>query len=162
MFSRMGGERTSKMYLKTMNKVQCSVIGIVLYLTKHEPMENTNTPPQDPQQDDVTRGKTVGILSYCTLIGWIVGMVLHQQDKTKFGAFHLRQSLGILIAYLACFIVITITLPFLGFLTFALYPIVGLGVLVLLILGLINAVNGKMTEAPLIGKLSEKFLAGIK
>lgn len=123
---------------------------------------NPNTPPQNPTSDDVTRGKTVGILSYCTFIGWIIAIILHQQDKTKFGAFHLRQALGIFIAYIACFIAISITIPFLGFLTFALYPVVGIGILTLVIIGLVNAINGKEKLTPLIGAMSEKILAGIK
>lgn len=123
---------------------------------------NPNTPPQAPQQDDVTRGKVVGILAYCTLLGWIIAIILHQQDKTKFGAFHLRQSLGIFIVYLACFFLVMVTSPIFGFFTLALLPFIGLGILALVIVGLVNAVNGKEKQTPLIGALSEKFLAGIK
>ncbi|TAG32029.1 MAG: hypothetical protein EAZ36_02685, partial [Verrucomicrobia bacterium] len=42
--------------------------------------------------------RTVAIVSYLTLIGFIVAVVLHSSGKkTALGAFHLRQCLGILI-----------------------------------------------------------------
>ncbi len=119
-----------------------------------------NQPLND--QQDAEKGKTIGILAYCTLIGWIVAIVMHQNDKTKFGAFHLRQALGIWIAYLCCFIVIMITAPFLLFLSVFLLPVVGITTLIFVILGLVNAINGKMKPTPLIGGLAEKILAGIK
>jgi uncharacterized membrane protein len=117
---------------------------------------------QPAPQDDVTRGKTVAILSYCTLLGWIIAIILHQQDKTKFGAFHLRQGLGLFITWIACAIVVGITSPLFGFISLFLLPLVALGILTLLIIGLINAINGKMTPAPVVGGLSEKILAGIQ
>jgi len=123
---------------------------------------NPNFQAPNPQQDDINRGKTIGILSYCTILGWIVAIVLHQQDKTKFGAFHLRQGLGIFLAYLICFVVVMVTSPIFGFFTLALLPIIGLAVLAFAIIGLINAVNGNAKEIPLLGALSEKVLAGIK
>jgi uncharacterized membrane protein len=119
-----------------------------------------NQPLNDEQ--DAEKGKTIGILAYCTLIGWIIAIVMHQNDKTRFGAFHLRQALGIWIAYLACFIVIMITAPFMLFLSVFLLPVVGITTLIFVILGLVNAINGKMKPTPLIGGLAEKILAGIK
>ena len=123
---------------------------------------DTNFQAPNPQQDDITRGKTVGILSYCTILGWIVAIILHQQDKTKFGAFHLRQGLGIFLAYLICFAAVMITSPIFGFFTLTLIPILGLAVLIFAIIGLVNAINGQQKEIPLLGGLSEKVLAGIK
>jgi|LakMenEpi03Aug12_release.lakeMendotaPanAssembly.Ray.scaffolds.fasta_scaffold726191_2 uncharacterized membrane protein len=122
---------------------------------------NIPNQPLNDQQDS-EKGKMIGILSYCTLIGWIVAIVMHQNDKTRFGAFHLRQALGIWIAYLCCFIVIMITAPFLFFMSVFLLPVVGITTLVFVILGLVNAVNGKMKPTPLIGGLAEKMLAGVK
>jgi uncharacterized membrane protein len=119
-----------------------------------------NQPLND--QQDAEKGKTIGILAYCTLIGWIIAIVMHQNDKSRFGAFHLRQALGIWIAYLACFILIMITAPFMLFLSVFLLPVVGITTLIFVILGLVNAINGKMKPTPLIGGLAEKILAGIK
>ncbi len=38
--------------------------------------------------------KTVAILSYITIIGFIAAIIMHQNHKTQLGAFHLRQMLG--------------------------------------------------------------------
>ncbi len=40
-------------------------------------------------------GKTVAIISYITLIGWIIALVMNNGNKTALGSFHIRQSLGI-------------------------------------------------------------------
>ncbi len=39
--------------------------------------------------------KTVAIISYITLFGWIIATVLHNNNKTELGAFHIRQTLGL-------------------------------------------------------------------
>ena len=59
------------------------------------------TPPVAPSQGE---DRTVAILAYLTLIGFIVAIVLHSNKKTKLGAFHLRQMLGLLLCGLACLI----------------------------------------------------------
>jgi uncharacterized membrane protein len=121
-------------------------------------MENYANPAPDPR--DVENGKTIGILAYCTLIGWIIAMVMHSSNKTRFGAFHIRQALGLFITAFAVVIVtfgVMFIMPFIGFLI----PLVNVGVLVLLILGLVNAVNGKMEPVPLVGDFYNKLLSGI-
>lgn len=122
---------------------------------------NPNVPPVPPAVDDVTKGKTVAILSYCTLIGWIIAIILHQSDKTKFGAYHLRQALGLFIIGVGSAIVISI-LGWLLFFLFFLIPFINIGMLVLLIIGIINAANGQTKPLPLIGELSNKMLSGIQ
>lgn len=117
-------------------------------------------PPNNPM-DDVTRGKTVAVLSYCLLIGWIIGIALHQNDKTKFGAFHLRQGLGLMIFWIGAAIAFFV----LGWVLWGLWLFIGLVHLtgfVFAILGIINAANGKTTQLPLIGKFSEKMLEAIQ
>lgn len=118
---------------------------------------NMNMPPVN---NDVEQGKTIAIISYITLIGWIIAFVMHQSNKTKFGAYHIRQSLGLAIFAVGCFIVfmiIGVIMPFL----FLIAPLVDLGILVLLILGIVNAANGQEKPVPIIGELSAKLLAGI-
>ncbi len=51
--------------------------------------------------------KTVGIVAYITLISFIISIVLNNDKKgeeNSFGAYHLRQSLGIIISSIALFI----------------------------------------------------------
>jgi uncharacterized membrane protein len=116
-------------------------------------METTNQPT-------VQEDKTVAILAYCTLIGYIIAIVLHGNNKTKLGTYHLRQATGLLIIAVGYWIVslILMFIPFLGFLFAIISPFVGLGILVLLILGIMNAANGQEKPVPLVGPFAEKML----
>ena len=112
--------------------------------------------------------KTIGILAYITLIGFIVALVLNQNkqgEEKRFGAFHLRQALGLIICAIGVFIVFAILSTIFIMISFSLLAIVSLfstliwlGFLALLIVGIINAANGTFKEIPLIGTLSSKML----
>jgi uncharacterized membrane protein len=94
-------------------------------------------------------GKLVAILSYITLIGWIIAIILHSNNKTKLGAFHLRQALLLVLAGIV----------------FSFIPIVGwilnIGVFVLWIMGLVFAIQGTEKEIPLIGHLAQDWFKSI-
>lgn len=112
--------------------------------------------------------KTVGILAYITLIGFIIALVLNQNkegEEKKFGAFHLRQALGLIIFAIGIFIAFAILSSILMMISISLFTIVSLlstliwlGFLALLILGILNAANGTYKEIPLVGGLSTKML----
>lgn len=127
---------------------------------------NPNVPPPgygqpgNTEADDIRKGKTVAILSYCTLLGWIIAIILHQSDKTKFGAYHLRQGLGLMIFWIAIVSVFMIFGFVLWFLLWLL-PFLQLTGIAFLIVGIVNASNEKKKPLPLVGELSEKMLAGI-
>ncbi len=62
-------------------------------------MENQETINIDSNQKE---DKTVAIISYITIIGWVIALVMYNGGKkSKLGAFHIRQSLGVLIAFFA-------------------------------------------------------------
>lgn len=112
-------------------------------------MEQTqpNLPPQTGED------KTVAILAYVTLLGFIVALVMHGQKKTALGAFHLRQMLGIVLLGVGSYILIFI--PILGWLAMM---VIGLCNFIMWIMGLIAAVNGEMKPAPIFGgKFQEWF-----
>ncbi|MGH7943902.1 MAG: hypothetical protein ACREH8_23995 [Opitutaceae bacterium] len=77
--------------------------------------------------------KTAAIVSYLTLIGFMVAVVLHGAKKTALGSFHLRQALGLMVTSIVIAFVATILafIPFAGWLVafaawlelFALWPI---------------------------------------
>lgn len=112
----------------------------------------TQVPPPAPTVED----KTVAILSYITLIGLIVAIALHSSKKTKLGAFHLRQTLGLFLTGVAVMVCqfILIFIPILGWLA-----IVALwcALFVLWILGLVAAINGQMKPMPIVGPLYQKW-----
>lgn len=118
--------------------------------------------PAPPQGDN---GKTIAILSYCTLIGFIIAIVMHSSNKTRLGAYHLRQALGLIIFSIGFGIVMGIVIGILAFITFGLAiflaPITWLFVIIMMIIGIINASNEKETPLPIIGKMTEKMLASV-
>jgi uncharacterized membrane protein len=112
-------------------------------------MEVQPQPPITPAADN---GKTVGIVSYLTLIGWIVALVMHSSNKTSFGAFHLRQGLMNMIMLMAASIVAII--PILGWIV---YLAALIAWVVFIIMGAIAASNGQEKPLPLIGGLAQKW-----
>ena len=116
----------------------------------------TNTNQPAAQED-----KTVAILAYITLIGYIVAIVMHGNNKTKIGSYHLKQATGLILFSVACWLAIFIMafLPFINFLILILSPILWIGILVLVILGVINAANGAAKPLPVLGSLFEKLFA---
>src|SRR5204863_186615 len=67
----------------------------------------TNPTPAAPGID----GKTIAILSYFTWIGWIIAFVLYNSNKSQLAAYHLRQSLTLMILGILVYIVGVITAP---------------------------------------------------
>ena len=117
-------------------------------------MENPNTPlPLD-------NGKTVAVVCYLTPVGWLVALILHGNAKTRLGAFHLRQMLGLMILAVAIAILRfpLFMMPFLGF---GLVTALNLGILILWILGLIAAASGEEKAVPIVGDQFQKWFAGL-
>lgn len=99
--------------------------------------------------------KNIGIISYITIIGWIVAYYSYtQSEKSPSARFHLRQSLGLMLA-MVIVNVITYTFPFLGTIVFF---VLGLALLALWIIGIMNAVNEKENPLPLVGDFFDKSL----
>lgn len=97
-----------------------------------------------------SNAKLVGVLSYVTIIGWIVAIVLHSNNKSDFGAYHLRQSLGLFLTAL-----IFTWIPVIGWL-------LGLVIFAFLIVGLIYAIQEDMKPVPFVGELYQSILSGIR
>jgi len=110
------------------------------------------TPPPQPPSAAGGEDKTVAIVAYLTLIGFLVPIIIHSNKKTKLGAFHLRQMLGFILSWLA--VIVLFFIPILGWL---LIPVFYLGMLVLWVLGLIAAINGQMKPMPVVGPLYQNW-----
>ena len=115
-------------------------------------MSTTDTPPP---VSGTTEDRTVAILAYITIIGFIIAIVMHSSKKTAIGSYHLRQCLGLFITgFVASFLMV---IPVLGWIAF---PIVMIGLFVLWIMGLIAAVNGQQKPMPVVGEHYQKWFAG--
>jgi uncharacterized membrane protein len=101
-------------------------------------------PSSMPPAASATEDKTVAILSYITLLGFIAAIIIHSNKKTQLGAFHLRQALGLFLTG------ILMVIPLLNIL-------VGICLLILWIMGLISAIQGQMKPVPVLGPLYQKW-----
>ncbi|GAB1489450.1 hypothetical protein MASR2M8_19030 [Opitutaceae bacterium] len=111
------------------------------------------TPPS------LNEDRTVAILSYITILGFIVAIVIHGNKPTRLGAFHLRQALGLFLFGVALGVggVVLAIIPFLGWLAI----LAGWGLFfVTWLLGLLAAINGRSTPSPLVGGYFQKWFAG--
>jgi len=130
------------------------------------PASSEPAPYVSPAVVPPVEDKTVAILAYLTFIGFIVAIILNNgPKKNALGQFHLRQALGLLIFHLAGMV----TFLILGLLFYrgAFGLIVNLaskgyfvGLLVLFILGLVDAINGRRKPVPVLGEFIQQKLAG--
>jgi len=106
-----------------------------------ESVRNLNVTPEE-----IESGKTMAIIAYLI---FFIPLLMDDMKKNKFVMFHTEQSIVLLILNIAAGIIGTITC--------------GIGLVlyipwvVFLIMGIMNAANGKMVPLPLIGQLGEKF-----
>jgi uncharacterized membrane protein len=100
--------------------------------------------------------KTVAIVSYLTLIGFIIAIIIHNNKKTALGAYHLRQAMGLVLGNVVFSMLMVI--PFLGWIV----GVVGLIFLfVLWVIGLVSAINGQKKPVPLLGPLFQEWFGTI-
>lgn len=94
--------------------------------------------------------KTTGILSYITLIGWLIAFLAGDREGAK---FHLNQSLVLLIVALINKYVLTKVLGLIPFVGGLLSYIIGIYIIICWILGLVYAIKEQEKELPLIGAI---------
>jgi uncharacterized membrane protein len=118
-------------------------------------MDTTPSATPPPEAEVSTEDKTVAIVAYLTLIGFLVALILHSNKKTKIGAFHLRQALGLILTGICASFIMVI--PILGWIA---GPIIALCVFVFAIMGFIGAIQGKMNPVPLLGAKYQQWFGG--
>lgn len=98
-----------------------------------------------------------GLLSY--VLGWVTGLIFFLIDKRPFVRFHAIQSIGLSIALFAVYLVIGVLFTMLhfmsmGFLALAIYPLLGLLILVLWIFMMYKAYQHEKFMLPIIGPIA--------
>jgi uncharacterized membrane protein len=127
---------------------------------------STETNPTNPNPNPAPAasgmdGKTIAIISYFTWIGWIIAFVMYNSNKSQLAAYHIRQSLALMILGILVYIV-QIMLVFIPFLGWAIALLLWIGLVVLWVMGLIAAINGEQKPMPVIGTTAQNIFSGIK
>lgn len=98
--------------------------------------------------------KTLSIVSYLTIIGWLIAYFVGKDKANSLLKYHLKQSLAIFIFALLFSVALNIivfivpSLYFLGYIGYAVWA--------LIIIGIINAANETEKPLPIIGSWAEK------
>lgn len=108
-------------------------------------------------------GKTVAIISYLTIIGWVVALMQHNNNKTVLGTFHLRQSIALFVIALALWIVqmFFAFIPYIGWLINMLFIPIYISLFVLWLIGFIAALNGQEKTVPVIGDKAQQWFHNV-
>ena len=101
-------------------------------------------------------GKTRAIVAHITLIGWIIAYVQNNNDKSDFASFYIRQMLGLVVLSLGVYILSMF--PIIGFFLNIIGSIL---LLVLWIVSLMGAINGKKEPTPFIGHLFQIWFKSV-
>ncbi|MBQ7288983.1 MAG: zinc-ribbon domain-containing protein [Clostridia bacterium] len=108
-------------------------------------------------RNDITENKVMAVLSY---LGILVLIPIFAAKNSKFARFHANQGLLVFLSSIAFNLVISIIKKVFYYIAYPVYwivnvfsPIIGLLFVVLAIIGIVNAANGKAKELPIIGKL---------
>lgn len=129
--------------------------GATDYAAKISELNNTADTTDEFDKNDIESNKVMAILAY---LSWLVIIPLVAAPQSKFARFHANQGLvlaiteiayGILLGILSAILTaISWKLAFVG----SILSIVYLAFFILSILGIVNAVNGRAKELPIIGK----------
>ena len=99
-----------------------------------------------------------GALAYVTIIPAIVFLVLEPFNKKRFVRFHAFQCIFFAIVWTVLWIGLAFIghIPFLGWATVLLWPLVSLAGFVIWLILVLKAYQGKMFKLPVIGDMAEQ------
>lgn len=106
--------------------------------------------------------KTVSIVSYIGLIGWIIAYFVSKTKTDDLSRYHLKQGFGLAIVGIPLVIISNIIAFIIPFVGLTLSSILGLLVFILLVIGIINAANETQKPLPIIGKSFENKFSFIE
>jgi len=116
------------------------------------PYQSPSSPPV-PDPADVEKNKVFALLSYLGIL-WLVPLLAAKDSP--FAKYHANQGIVLSIAMFIAFFFMGIVyfIPFVGCLACFIEPVILLGWLAMMIVGIVNAANGKMKPLPLFPPIS--------
>ncbi|WP_428327601.1 hypothetical protein [Mucilaginibacter sp.] len=112
-------------------------------------------------------GKTAGIISYLTIIGWLIAyFAMHQNNKTSLGSYQLRQTLlfhlALMVVRYGLGIVFGAIWLSTGFVSlYNLTRLIDLVFFIIWIIGFIGAVQGQKKPMPIFGDWAQTMFPSI-
>ena len=99
-----------------------------------------------------------GMLAYFTIIPAIIFLVMEPYNRSRFIRFHAFQCLFFAVAWTILWIALSIFahIPFLGWLSILIWPLIGLAGFILWIILILKANQNQMWKLPVIGDMAEK------
>lgn len=121
------------------------------FVKKVVALNDTPDTTADYDAADIEKNKWMALLSY---LGLLFLIPLFLAKDSRFARFHVNQGITLAIAGLLTSLVATVFLfiPIIGLVFGILFYIVDLAFLALTIIGIINVVQGRAKELPVIGK----------
>ncbi len=126
------------------------------FVSKIQSINNTADTTADYTAEDIEQNKVMALLAY---LGLLFLVPMFAAPNSKFARYHTNQGLVLCLAAVAFGIVhvlLTFLLLMISWRLSFLSTIIGLlwiAVPVLMVIGIVNALNGKAKELPLIGKI---------
>lgn len=97
--------------------------------------------------------KTLAIISYLTIIGWLIAYFVGKDQADRLLKYHLKQALALAVVSIIFSVALNIIATIFPFLFFLGY--LSLALWILLIIGIINANKEVENSLPIIGKWAE-------
>ena len=113
--------------------------------------EDTTKVTETKKSPDGEKYRGMAVLAY---VIFFIPLLTEAKDN-PYVKFHVKQGLMVLLASIAVSVVGSI-IPFLGW--FLIIPFGSLLVMILWVMGILNAINGEQKQVPLIGKYAEQLL----
>jgi uncharacterized membrane protein len=111
------------------------------------------------RKTNIMSNKTISIVSYLSIIGWVIAYISYKNANSNASLcrYHLKQGLGVSIISILINIILVIIASVSSSIAIIL-SLVGLGVIILWVFGIINAVNEQEKPVPLVGgQFENKF-----
>ncbi len=105
-------------------------------------LNDTKDESEGFDKSDIEKNKIMAVLAYIVFL-----IPLIAAKESPFARFHTNQGLLLVIA--AVILSVIAAIPVIGWI---IAPVIGIAVTVLAVIGILNALNGKAKELPLIGK----------
>ena len=112
--------------------------------------EENNSMPQGEPAKSMSPNKVMAVLAYIGPLLIVSYLTAKDDPMVK---FHIKQGLVLLVIEVALWVLGSVFIPFL----WQILNLINLGVVILSIIGIVNVLQGKEKELPLIGKFSSYF-----